>query len=101
MKVFGVRCSEEEPLWSQPDYIEGGYRKIRQVLRIARKVGARGLIVWDRILIAASKSSIEADDDKSGGMMGEARAIATGIRRITTMLGKTGSTLIYINHLMD
>jgi len=98
MSAFGVNT--EAVLWSQPEYIENGFGIWRKVLRWATDLGARPLLIWDSIGMASAKASMEADDSKSGGMIGEARAIARGLRKITGVNGKAGGTIIWVNHLM-
>ena len=97
MASFGVDVSNV--IHCQPNFIEGGYKAVRRALKVARDSGYRILVIWDSIGMANSKQAYEADDE-GVTVSSNARAIANGIRNITTLVSKTGSTIIYVNHLI-
>lgn len=81
-------------LLSQPDYGE-------QALQIAEelaKTGAVKLIVIDSVSAMVPRAEVEGDMGDS--FMGlQARMMSQGLRKITGILAKTGTTLIFINQI--
>lgn len=81
-------------LLSQPDYGE-------QALQIAEelaKTGAVKLIVIDSVSAMVPKAEVEGDMGDS--FMGlQARMMSQGLRKLTGILAKTGTSLIFINQI--
>ena len=81
-------------LLSQPDYGE-------QALQIAEelaKTGAVRLIVIDSVSAMVPRAEVEGDMGDS--FMGlQARMMSQGLRKITSILAKTGTSLIFINQI--
>ena len=81
-------------LLSQPDYGE-------QALQIAEelaKTGAVKLIVIDSVSAMVPRAEVEGDMGDS--FMGlQARMMSQGLRKITGILAKTGTSLIFINQI--
>ena len=86
-KLLGVNT--EELLLSQPDYGE-------QALQIAEelaKTGAVKLIVIDSVAALVPKAEVEGDmGDSYMGL--QARMMSQGLRKLTSILAKTGTTCI-------
>lgn len=91
-KLLGVNT--EELLLSQPDYGE-------QALQIAEelaKTGAVKLIVIDSVAALVPKAEVEGDmGDSYMGL--QARMMSQGLRKLTSILAKTGTTCIFINQI--
>ena len=91
-KLLGVNT--EELLLSQPDYGE-------QALQIAEelaKTGAVKLIVIDSVAALVPKAEVEWDmGDSYMGL--QARMMSQGLRKLTSILAKTGTTCIFINQI--
>ena len=81
-------------LLSQPDYWE-------QALQIAEelaKTGAIKLIVIDSVAALVPKAEVEGDmGDSHMGL--QARMMSQGLRKLTSILAKTGTTVIFINQI--
>ncbi len=81
-------------LLSQPDYGE-------QALQIAEelaKTGAIKLIVIDSVAAMVPRAEVEWDMwDSHMGL--QARMMSQGLRKLTSILSKTGTTLIFINQI--
>ncbi len=81
-------------LLSQPDYGE-------QALQIAEelaKTGAIKLIVIDSVAALVPKAEVEGDmGDSHMGL--QARMMSQGLRKLTSILAKTGTTVIFINQI--
>jgi len=79
---------------SQPDYGE-------QALQIAEKLAATGafnLIIIDSVAALTPKSEIEGDmGDSHMGL--QARMMSQGLRKLTGVLAKTGTTIMFINQI--
>lgn len=84
----------ENLLLSQPDYGE-------QALQIAEelaKTGAIKLIVIDSVAALTPKAEVEGDmGDSHMGL--QARMMSQGLRKLTSILAKTGTTVIFINQI--
>lgn len=84
----------DELLLSQPDYGE-------QALQIAEelaKTGAIKLIVIDSVAALVPKAEVEGDmGDSYMGL--QARMMSQGLRKLTSILAKTGTTCIFINQI--
>ncbi|MEI7478025.1 MAG: recombinase RecA [bacterium] len=91
-RVLGVDV--DNLLLSQPDYGE-------QALQIAEelaKTGAIKLIVIDSVAALVPKSEVEGDmGDSHMGL--QARMMSQGLRKLTSILAKTGTTVIFINQI--
>ena len=91
-KTLGV--DTENLLLSQPDYGE-------QALQIAEelaKTGAVKLIVIDSVAALVPKAEVEGDmGDSYMGL--QARMMSQGLRKLTSILAKTGTTCIFINQI--
>ena len=84
----------ENLLLSQPDYWE-------QALQIAEelaKTGAVKLIVIDSVAALVPKAEVEGDMGDSY-MWLQARMMSQGLRKLTSILAKTGTTCILINQI--
>jgi recombination protein RecA len=84
----------ENLLLSQPDFGE-------QALQIAEelaKTGAVKLIVIDSVAALTPRAEVEGDmGDSHMGL--QARMMSQGLRKLTAILSKTGTTVIFINQL--
>jgi len=84
----------ENLLLSQPDYGE-------QALQIAEelaKTGAVKLIVIDSVAAMVPRAEVEGDmGDSHMGL--QARMMSQGLRKLTSILSKTGTTMIFINQI--
>jgi recombination protein RecA len=84
----------ENLLLSQPDFWE-------QALQIAEelaKTGAVKLIVIDSVAALTPRAEVEGDmGDSHMGL--QARMMSQGLRKLTAILSKTGTTVIFINQL--
>lgn len=84
----------DELLLAQPDYGE-------QALSIAEelaKTGAVKLIVIDSVAALVPRAEVEGDMWDSH-MWLQARMMSQGLRKLTSILAKTGTTLIFINQI--
>ena len=84
----------ENLLLAQPDYGE-------QALQIAEelaKSGAVKLIVIDSVAAMVPRAEVEGDmGDSHMGL--QARMMSQGLRKLTSILAKTGTTIIFINQI--
>lgn len=84
----------ENLLLAQPDYGE-------QALQIAEelaKSGAIKLIVIDSVAAMVPRAEVEGDmGDSHMGL--QARMMSQGLRKLTSILAKTGTTIIFINQI--
>ena len=84
----------EELLLAQPDYGE-------QALQIAEelaKTGAIKLIVIDSVAAMVPRAEVEGDmGDSHMGL--QARMMSQGLRKLTSILAKTGTTCVFINQI--
>ena len=84
----------DELLLSQPDYGE-------QALQIAEELAKSGnvkLIVIDSVAALVPKAEVEGDmGDSYMGL--QARMMSQGLRKLTSVLAKTGTTCIFINQI--
>ncbi len=84
----------ENLLLAQPDYGE-------QALQIAEelaKTGAIKLIVIDSVAAMVPRAEVEGDmGDSHMGL--QARMMSQGLRKLTSILAKTGTTIIFINQI--
>ncbi|MEF2175521.1 MAG: recombinase RecA [Candidatus Absconditabacteria bacterium] len=91
-KNLGV--DTENLLLSQPDYGE-------QALQIAEelaKTGAVKLIVIDSVAAMVPRAEVEGDmGDSHMGL--QARMMSQGLRKLTSILAKTATTVIFINQI--
>lgn len=91
-KVLGVNT--DELILSQPDYGE-------QALQIAEelaKTGAVKLIVIDSVAALVPRAEVEGDmGDSYMGL--QARMMSQGLRKLTSVLAKTGTMCIFINQI--
>jgi len=91
-RLLGV--DTDNLLLSQPDYGE-------QALQIAQelaKTGAVKLIVIDSVAALVPRAEVEGDMGDS--FMGlQARMMSQGLRKLTSILAKTGTTCIFINQI--
>lgn len=91
-RTLGV--DTENLLLSQPDYGE-------QALEIAEelaKTGAIKLIVIDSVAALVPRAEVEGDmGDSHMGL--QARMMSQGLRKLTSIMAKTGTTVIFINQI--
>lgn len=84
----------ENLLLSQPDYGE----QALQIVEELAKTGAIKLIVVDSVAALTPRAEIEGDmGDSHMGL--QARMMSQGLRKLTGILSKTGTTVIFINQL--
>ena len=91
-RTLGVNT--DELILSQPDYGE-------QALQIAEelaKTGAVKLIVIDSVAALVPRAEVEGDmGDSYMGL--QARMMSQGLRKLTSVLAKTGTMCIFINQI--
>lgn len=91
-RTLGV--DTENLLLSQPDFGE-------QALEIAEelaKTGAIKLIVIDSVAALVPRAEVEGDmGDSHMGL--QARMMSQGLRKLTSIMAKTGTTIIFINQI--
>ncbi len=81
-------------LISQPDYGE----QALEILETLVRSGAVGLIVIDSVAALTPKAEIEGEmGDSHMGL--QARLMSQALRKITGIVGKSGTTVIFINQL--
>jgi recombination protein RecA len=91
-KQLGV--DTENLLLSQPDYGE----QALQIVEELAKTGAIKLIVVDSVAALTPRAEIEGDmGDSHMGL--QARMMSQWLRKLTGILSKTGTTVIFINQL--
>lgn len=94
-------CSVDHFLNCEVETLEDGESIIMATLEKAVSTGTKFMIVWDTIAAAPTRNELAAATDPkkqwAGGQMEKPRVIRKVLRNITTMLGKTDSTLILVN----
>jgi recombination protein RecA len=94
LQKLGVNLHERAFILSQPDYGEQGL----DVTIDAIKSGAFGIIVIDSVAALTPKAELEGDMEKQ--QMGlQARMMGKGIRKISAIAAKSGTTIIFINQI--
>lgn len=81
----------------EADTVESGFGVIKQALEKALTKGLHLFVCWDTIAAVATEN--EKVSANSGGMGEKARIIRFLLRDISTLLGKTNSTLLFVNQM--
>jgi len=88
-------------LWREAETIEEGEEIILATLEKATATGMRLLIVWDTIAAASTKNEKSSGPGTFTGGVGEKpRLIRSFLRKATSFLGKTDSTLVLVNQVI-
>lgn len=86
---------------SEVETLEDGESVIMATLEKAVKTGTIFMIIWDTIAAAPTRNELAAATDPkkqwAGGQMEKPRVVRKLLRNITTLLGKTNSTLVLVN----
>jgi len=91
-RMLGV--DTDNLLLSQPDYGEQGL----QIAQELAKTGAVKLIIIDSVAALVPRAEVEGDmGDSFIGL--QARMMSQGLRKLTSILAKTGTTCIFINQI--
>ena len=85
-------------LISECETVEEGFELMLATLEKAEAKGMKLFIVWDTIAAAPTKAELEGGQ-YSGGMADKPKMIRYFLRKVTNKLGKTDSTLIFVNQL--
>jgi len=98
MRAHWMGCDLNKFLISECETVEEGFRVIKDTLEKAEKVGFKVFIVWDTIAAAPTENE-KAKGTYGGGMSEKARVIRAALKTITSSLGRTNSTLFFINQV--
>jgi recombination protein RecA len=81
----------------EAETVEAGFDIISKALVKAKNEGIHLFISWDTI--AAVLTANEKSEEYSGGMGEKARVIRRRLKDISTLLGHTSSTLVFVNQM--
>lgn len=92
-------CELDRFMISEAETVEDGFEIIAKALDKAQKNSIRLFIVWDTIAAIPTKNEREGATNNAG-MMEKPRIIRQELRKITTPLGHTNSSLIFCNQVI-
>lgn len=79
---------------NQAETVEEGFAKIMDILKTIEQKKAKAMIIWDTLSAAPTADALAGNKE---AMMAKPKKIREYLRQITIQLGKTDSTLIFIN----
>lgn len=95
-KKLGVDLSREAFLFSQPDNGE----QALEITEILVRTGKIDLVVIDSVAALTPRAEIEGDmGDSKMGL--QARLMSQALRKLVAIVGKTNTTIIFINQLRE
>ena len=93
-KAYGVDYHEDKFMFAQPDTAE----ECLQLISDAAESGLFSLIVLDSVGSMQTKAQLEKDiGDQTMGEL--ARAMSNGLRKITPIAHKSGTTILFLNQI--
>jgi len=93
-RINGVSCTKDKFLFSQPECLEDGWDIIDALITN----NLVDLIVLDSLASAPTRAEVEGDIGDSQIAV-HARAVSHALRKLTSKLGKSNTTLIFINQI--
>lgn len=99
LRHFGV--DPERMLRLQLQTIEDVFKSIEFICKKRIEEGGPDwLIVWDSVAATPTKEELEADFEKSQVAL-MARALSKGLRRVTELVDRSGTTLVFTNQIRE
>ena len=92
-------CDLSRFVIQEADTAEDGFKTIKHALEKATENGLKVLIVWDTIAAVLTDSEKATGEWNTKGMGEKARLIRLLLKDVNKLLGKTDSTLIFVNQM--
>lgn len=102
LRAAWMGCDLSRFLISEAETVEEGFQIIERTLDNCVDKGFHLLAIWDTIAAAPTKNEKKDDEEDSqwsGGLGEKARMIRYYLKRLSTPLGQSKSTAIFINQL--
>jgi recombination protein RecA len=95
-RIIGVNVEDQKLLISQPEYGEQALSIVEDSVR----GGAIDLIVVDSVAALVTKAELEGEMEEQG-IGGQARLMSKALRKLTGIISKTGTIVIFINQIRE
>lgn len=102
LRAGWMGCDLSRFLFSEAETVEEGFSIIENIHNNCLEKGVHLLVVWDTIAAAPTASEKKDEEEGtqwSGGLSEKARMIRYYLRRLSTPIGQSKSTLIFVNQL--